>query len=58
VFDVDKARGTLTLIELRPDTTLDQLRKLTTADFLVSPDLQPLVFDEVAPEAKPQEVAA
>jgi len=38
VFDVDSATG-LTLIELAEDTTLEELREVTEAEFSVSPDL-------------------
>lgn len=39
VFDVDKKNGGLTLIEIAPDTTVEQLKEITGCPFKVSPNL-------------------
>jgi 3-oxoacid CoA-transferase B subunit len=40
VFDVDKSKGGLVLIEIAPDVTVDQLKTLTGCPFQVSPNLK------------------
>ena len=47
VFDVDKAGGTgLTLVEIAPGITLDDVKKATACDFAVVPGPIPLMDDE------------
>ena len=40
VFDVDKERGELVLVEMMPDVTVEELKEKTACDFEVSPDLK------------------
>jgi len=42
VFDVDPKGAGLTLIEIAPGTTLEELKKVTEADYVVSPNLCPI----------------
>ncbi|MGH6665270.1 MAG: CoA-transferase, partial [Pseudolabrys sp.] len=40
VFEVDRKKGGLTLIELAPGVTLDEITKKTQASFVVDPKLK------------------
>lgn len=40
VFSFDKKAGTMTLIEIAKDTNLDEVKKATGCDFIVSPNLR------------------
>jgi len=40
VFDIDRRAGRMTLTELAPGVTLDEIRSKTGADYEVSPDLK------------------
>lgn len=45
VFDVDRKAGKLTLTELMPGATLDEVKAKTGATFDVSPDLKTAKID-------------
>jgi len=40
VFDIDRKKGGMTLIELAPGVTVDEITKKTQASFKVSPKLK------------------
>jgi 3-oxoacid CoA-transferase subunit B len=40
VFNIDRKKGGMTLIELAPDVTLDEIAKKTQAKFSVDPKLK------------------
>ena len=40
MFDVDKKKGELVLIEIFADVTVEDLKKKTEAEFRVSPNLK------------------
>ena len=40
VFNIDKIKGGMTLIELAPDVTLDEIKKKTEANFKVDAKLK------------------
>jgi 3-oxoacid CoA-transferase B subunit len=40
VFTFDKKAGTMTLIEIAKDTNLDEVKKATGSEFIVSPNLR------------------
>jgi 3-oxoacid CoA-transferase B subunit len=42
VFDVDRERRELVLVELAPDVTVEKIRASTEAAFRVSPELRPM----------------
>jgi 3-oxoacid CoA-transferase len=44
VFDVDKKKGGLVLIEIAQDVTVDQLKSLTGCPFEVSPSLKTITI--------------
>jgi 3-oxoacid CoA-transferase B subunit len=46
VFDTDKKKGGLILVEKDKDTTIEQIRKLTECDFEVSPNLSEIKYSE------------
>jgi 3-oxoacid CoA-transferase len=45
VFEIDRKEGKMTLTELMPGATLDEVRAKTGASFEVSPDLKTATLD-------------
>ena len=40
VFTIDKVKGGMTLIELAPGVTIDEVKEKTEADFAIDPKLK------------------